>query len=66
MMNYIVTAFFITGLFLNPKRPALSFFIWSGTSLYWLIWNFRCEDFPQAVMFAASTVACVIQFWRTA
>jgi hypothetical protein len=66
MMNYIVTSIAIAGLFINTKKPWLSFFVWTGTSLYWTVWNYRCHDFSQAIMFATFCVSSAIQFWRTA
>lgn len=65
MMNWIFSALGIAGLFLVRLNPAIAFFIWSGTSLYWLIWNIRCADYPQAGMFAAFFVANVIQYFRS-
>lgn len=63
--NYIVTVFAIVGLFVNPKRPSLSFFVWTGTNLWWTFYSYRVSDWPQFAMFTAFTIACAIQFLRT-
>ena len=66
MMNYIVTVFAIAGIFVNTWKPWLSFFVWTGTNLYWAVWNYRCCDYSQAIMFTVFCVASGVQFWRTA
>jgi hypothetical protein len=64
MMNYIITGFAIAGLFVNPKFPCRSFFMWSGTNLYWTIYAFRCSDHAQGIMFMVFTASCIIQYFR--
>jgi len=65
MMNYIVSAFAITALFLNLKRPGLSYFVWTATNLWWSLHNIRQLDIAQSVMFVVFAISSAICWWKT-
>ena len=64
LMNYVITAIAIAGLFFVVEHPCLAYFFWSGTNLYWCIYAWRINDRAQLIMFAVFAVSSVIQFFR--
>jgi len=60
--GYVVTALAVSGLFLIKNYPAPVFALWTCTNGYWLFANLAGGNIDQAIMFAAFTVSCVIQF----
>lgn len=65
MMNYVVTTFAIAALFVNLKHPGLSYFVWTGTNLFWTLHNFQNSDIAQGVMFAVFAISSAICWWKT-
>ena len=66
MIPYIVTIFAVAGLFVNPWKPWLSFYIWTGSNSFWALMSHHNGDYSQMMMFAIFAVASGIQFWRSA
>ena len=65
MMSYIVMLIALAALFINIRKPSLSYFIWIGTNFWWLLVNFQKADYAEAVMFAGFMISCVICWWVT-
>ena len=64
MIDYMITGLAITGLFVGIKSYGWACFIWSGTNFYWCLRGWQSGLIPQAAMFFAFFVSCVVIFFK--
>ena len=65
VLRFLITAAAIAGLFIIKRHPTAAYYIWTGTNYFWLLETLKNAQYEQAAMFAAFTISCVIQYFRS-